>query len=212
MEITKEKIIQTADELFSRNGVRVVSIDDICRKIGISKKTFYQFYPQKEELVGDIISTHLEEKRSQFEKNLKGKNAVRILFSVFDFISKQSAKTLESERRMSMEIEKYYPETFRRHTQDRSQAVRDFFINEFRGGIEDGYIRDDLDIEGTLLLTGILHRGMIDYVNSGICVSSNSKKPMFKSLAKSFEDMVVRSVLSEKGMKEYCELKAEKNR
>lgn len=56
-ELTKETIMMTANGLFSKDGVREVSIDDICRKLCISKKTFYQYYAQKEDLVADVVPT-----------------------------------------------------------------------------------------------------------------------------------------------------------
>lgn len=54
--------MMTANGLFSKDGVREVSIDDICRKLCISKKTFYQYYAQKEDLVADVVTYNVERK------------------------------------------------------------------------------------------------------------------------------------------------------
>lgn len=78
-ELTKETIMKTANVLFSQDGVREVSIDDICRKLCISKKTFYQYYAQKEDLVADVVTYNVERKKAEFEKLVEGKNVVQIL-------------------------------------------------------------------------------------------------------------------------------------
>ena len=47
---TKERIIQEARNLFLRLGIRSVSMDDIATQLGISKKTVYQHFQDKDEL------------------------------------------------------------------------------------------------------------------------------------------------------------------
>lgn len=71
--------MMTANGLFSKGGVREVSIDDICRKLCISKKTFYQYYAQKEDLVADVVTYNVERKKDEFERMVEGKNAVQVL-------------------------------------------------------------------------------------------------------------------------------------
>ena len=51
----KERIQQKAEELFKRYGIRSVTMDDIAGQLGISKKTIYQFYSDKDALVKDIF-------------------------------------------------------------------------------------------------------------------------------------------------------------
>ena len=56
-EITepKERIRQKAHDLFMQYGLRSVSMDDIASALGVSKKTIYQFFADKDELVGEVI-------------------------------------------------------------------------------------------------------------------------------------------------------------
>ena len=55
MENQKQQIIKTAGEMFFRIGIRSVSIDDICRELGMSKKTFYVYFAGKDELVAQLL-------------------------------------------------------------------------------------------------------------------------------------------------------------
>ena len=52
----KNNIIKTAGEMFFRLGIRSVSIDDICREFGMSKKTFYVYFASKDELIEELNS------------------------------------------------------------------------------------------------------------------------------------------------------------
>ena len=87
-EDIKEKILSTAYALFRQRGVRDVTIDDICRSLSMSKKTFYQYYSQKEDLVAAAVDVHLEEKRRYFENILRGRNPVEVLWVMTDMLAR----------------------------------------------------------------------------------------------------------------------------
>lgn len=55
-----EKILNSAFDLFMKYGVRSVSMDDICRKLGCSKKTIYNIIDNKKDLVKKVISRHID--------------------------------------------------------------------------------------------------------------------------------------------------------
>ena len=52
-------IIKKAGELFFRLGIRSVSIDDICRELGMSKKTFYVYFASKDEMIEQMLQANL---------------------------------------------------------------------------------------------------------------------------------------------------------
>jgi len=56
MKNTEEVILQKSLDLFIEFGIRNVSIDTICNELRISKKTFYSYFKQKEELVDAILT------------------------------------------------------------------------------------------------------------------------------------------------------------
>ncbi|HBN01593.1 MAG TPA: hypothetical protein DD383_03040, partial [Rikenellaceae bacterium] len=118
--LTKEIIMRTADSLFSEEGIREVSIDDICRKLGISKKTFYQYYAQKEDLVADVVTNNVRKKKDEFDRIVKGKDIVQILKALFSMVNRK--KTMVKDKRMVKDIMKYYPETFTKHAEERGKA------------------------------------------------------------------------------------------
>ncbi len=206
-ELTKETIMKTANELFSKDGVREVSIDDICRKLCISKKTFYQYYAQKEDLVADVVTYNVERKKAEFEKLVEGKDVVQILKSMFALVNKK--KTIDKDKRMAKDIMKYYPETFSKHADERNKAMHRFFVDRFNEGREQGLVRSDMDVDGVQLLICIMHEGMADYLEGRY--QFEGAKESFKSLAAAFEDIVTRVLLTQKGFEKYKSIDNDKN-
>ncbi|HEX6193727.1 MAG TPA: helix-turn-helix domain-containing protein, partial [Chitinophagaceae bacterium] len=56
---TKERIQNKAEELFMQFGIRSVSMDDIANNLGMSKKTVYQYFVDKDELVEAVVQAHI---------------------------------------------------------------------------------------------------------------------------------------------------------
>ena len=73
----KEKLLRGADELFMKYGFRSVSMDDIARHLGVSKKTIYQYFADKDEVVESVAREHMQRQKEQFERIAnESKNAV----------------------------------------------------------------------------------------------------------------------------------------
>ncbi len=206
-ELTKEIIMKTADSLFSEDGVREVSIDDICRKLCISKKTFYQYYAQKEDLVADVVNNNVRKKKEEFDRLVEGKDIVQILKALFSMVNRK--KTMVKDKRMVKDIMKYYPETFTKHAEERGRAMHRFFVDRFREGMEQGLVRSDMDVDAVQLMICIMHEGMIDYLEGSCRIEG--VKVSFRSLAAAFEDIVTRTLLTPKGFEEYSSLTNGKN-
>jgi AcrR family transcriptional regulator len=55
----KERILVKSEEMFMQFGIRSVSMDDIANNLGMSKKTLYQYFVDKDELVDAVIEGHI---------------------------------------------------------------------------------------------------------------------------------------------------------
>src|SRR5688500_9858131 len=65
---TKDKILKGAEELFTKYGVRSISMDDIARHLSVSKKTLYLHFADKEDIVTMTCKAHLEKHAEEFKK------------------------------------------------------------------------------------------------------------------------------------------------
>ena len=126
----KEQLELTAKELFWKHGFKKVSIDEICRKANVSRKTYYTFYENKTALVINILKTMVEEIKTSylkiFEDNipfaekmekmlimkLKMSESLSMEF-VADFYNPDAGEVLEYFTKMTEESITFFREFFR---------------------------------------------------------------------------------------------------
>ena len=106
----KERIQQKAEELFRRYGIRSVTMDEIAGQLGISKKTIYQFYEDKDELVKDIfkaITDHNKEKCIQIRSS--SENAIHEQYLSSDVAQEIFANMNSS---LLFDLNRFHPNVF----------------------------------------------------------------------------------------------------
>lgn len=86
MEV-KERIKQKADELFRIYGIKTITMDEIASKLGISKKTIYQAYADKDELVDEVIGELLNKNQQRCTKDRSFANdAIHEVFLAMEMV------------------------------------------------------------------------------------------------------------------------------
>ncbi|OQB29724.1 MAG: Bacterial regulatory protein, tetR family [Bacteroidetes bacterium ADurb.Bin174] len=192
MEIMKENIIQTANNQFQQMGIRNVSIDDVCAELRISKKTFYQYFNKKEDLVNAVIEHERALHQAKLQRNIKDKNAIEI----FVYMIKELKKSTECTPMLFWhDVEKFYPALFQKHNQIKQDNIRNIFENNIKQGIAEGYYRENLDIE----LLSFFHTVQIK--NTFEMMMQSQLKFSLKRITNFFVEMIIRLVANEKGMK-----------
>jgi len=77
----KERILQKTHELFNKFGIRRVTMDEIAAQVGMSKKTIYQVFVDKDELVDAVAADHISNNKCRCEADLKkADNAIHQIF------------------------------------------------------------------------------------------------------------------------------------
>lgn len=193
----QSKILDTANRLFFKYGLRAVSIDDICRELSISKKTFYQYYSSKEDLISGSLDA-LEEKRVNFLiEVVSEKNAIEALIA----LSREVRKRLDGEPElMKKDLQKYYPNIYKTFGEKHTKSGIEFFKNNVEKGIEEGFYREDLDPDFIAIF-------YITQIRFAFETAYNFDKKKFtkKKLMDFFFDLYFRVVVNEKGMAYYEE-------
>lgn len=128
-----------------RNGVKHVTMDDIATQLGMSKKTIYQFYKDKDALVMAVVNFELEEQSLKCQRTQDtADNAVHEMFMLLEDIQ-QMFKNMNP---MTMnEIAKYYPEAFARIQNHKDEFMHQIIKTNLIKGIEQGVYRKEIDPE-----------------------------------------------------------------
>jgi AcrR family transcriptional regulator len=140
-----ERIIHESAELFSRYGIRNLSMDDICREIGISKKTLYQYVENKADLVRAILDDmmNFQTLQERWEAIMK--------LNAIDQLLESSRMICDNMKRLpslvTFELKKYYPSIFNEFYQKKKEEVYEAIVANIRRGIEENLYRSDLDVE-----------------------------------------------------------------
>lgn len=192
MNTLKHKITQTASNLFHQSGVRNVSIDEVCSELHISKKTFYQHFQQKEDLIGAVIEETKQQHFEKFEKNLKNKNAIDSLI----FIIKELKKNSDCEpHQLWFDIQKYYPKIYEKYEIMKNEAIRIGFEQNLIQGIEEGFYRNNLDIELTSFFHSVQMKATFEMMQQ------NQNKYSKKRMMDFYIDLLIHLIANEKGLK-----------
>lgn len=190
MEI-KKRIIDKAEELFLQYGIKNISMDELASSIGVSKRTIYENFKDKEDVLLTLISQLKSEREKTFKEILpEDYNVVEVFIKVIEVQKKMPI----GNSKFIQDIYKYYPKIAKMMQENMKQ--NNYILQEFlRKGIEQGYIRDDLNIEVTAFL--------VEESNYTYLRASYLEQPPF-SFSELFYTMMinfVRGILTEKGIK-----------
>ncbi len=145
MQETADKIIEAAANLFMRYGIKSVTMDDISRELSMSKKTIYQFFRDKNEIVSTIAKDHLEREKTKFEavKN-DSENAIEELYG---YSSCMRELFTQINPVVLYDLKKYYSDAWQIYLDYKKDVFSKSMIDTIKKGIEQGYFRKDINPE-----------------------------------------------------------------
>ena len=141
----ENRILFKARDLMTHHGVKHVTMDDIATQLGISKKTIYQFYKDKDAVVMAVVNLELEEQSLKCQQTQdNADNAVHEMFMILEDIQ-QMFKNVNP---MTMnELAKYFPEAFNRIQTHKDEFMHKIIKTNLIKGIEQGVYRKEIDPE-----------------------------------------------------------------
>ena len=142
---TKDRIRQKADELFMRYGLRSVSMDDIANSLGISKKTIYQFFADKNELVDTVLEETLNDHKQKCDETTKvSQNAVEEIVLSMERIEHMFSNMHPS---VMYDMQKYHPLAFARFLKHKNDYLYNVISKNLERGIHEELYRPEIDID-----------------------------------------------------------------
>jgi AcrR family transcriptional regulator len=147
MEI-KDRIKQKADELYRRYGIKSVTMDEIAAQLGVSKKTIYHSFSDKNELVDAVISDLLKynKERCQYSRQ-DAENAIHEVFLALEMLESVFSEMNPS---ILFDIERNYPETFKKFKDFKYKFLYENIRQNIERGIREELYRPDLNIDITV--------------------------------------------------------------
>ena len=137
----KQRVIQVALNEFRVQGIKAVRMDDLASQIGISKRTLYEMFKDKEELLMDcLLYSNQCEKERVNDIRSKSKNVLEVILGVFLY----SIEMLHETNKLFFEDIKKYPAAYKLVQEVRNSDSKEKMAF-FRQGVEQGIFRSDIN-------------------------------------------------------------------
>tara|TARA_R110000737_G_C14617701_1_gene492291 strand:+ start:3632 stop:4189 length:558 start_codon:yes stop_codon:yes gene_type:complete len=172
-------------------GIKSVSLDDISRGIGISKKTIYQYFENKKGLIHEVIENHIMKDEAEITSIItEAEDAIdemlQVAKHVLIFLRNMSPS-------MMFDTKKYYPQIWERVENQHFGFILNTVVENIKRGQEEGFYCDDVDAD-------IISKM---YVRQILTLSDESIFPLSKydrsDLYKSLVTYHVRGLLNDQG-------------
>jgi TetR/AcrR family transcriptional regulator, cholesterol catabolism regulator len=159
----KERIIQEASDLFTKNGIRSITMDDIARHMGISKRTIYENFRDKDELVLMCIESSKQIQRQC--KHAAVATSSNVLEAIYQIMFEVAAHMNQVNPAFITDLRKYHHNLWKdsmiKHQEEHIKDLRQL-INK---GLDDGIFRGDINVE---IVTRMLNLQLREITNDEI--------------------------------------------
>jgi len=142
-EEIREKIIDNAIGLFFQYGVRSVTMDDVAREASMSKKTLYQYFDNKDDLVTATAEKHIAIEHEEFEKMAhESIDAIDEIINVSKCLRQHVFKTNPA---LLFDLQKYHASAWNKYLDFKNSVIRGHIKRNIEKGIKEGCFRKEID-------------------------------------------------------------------
>ena len=194
MSDVRENILQVAIERMQQVGIRSVSVDDICHELGMSKKTFYVYFPSKDDLVQAILHKH-EQKVGHELDNALSKRTITQVIVEWAKIAKSANKNDLKTPPMMYDLEKYYPQLFAVHKKVMRQTAEKILVQFLGKGVGEGIFRAEIDVDVVAMMFLDMQYRMLD-----LLTSEQMTKEEVHRIGCQRMDILMRGILTHEGL------------
>ena len=194
----KEKVVVHVAEVIKSLGIKSVRMDDVATSLGMSKRTIYEMFGDKEELLFQSVLYVSENHARETLAKVEGfTNSLEMLFMCSSAMILNSGLPSDAQRRLVMNIKKFYPDIYEKiriyHTE--------MGLKLLQGAIEqcsrEGFIEPTVDVE---LMTRLFFSAMtsIEYDNAMVIPAEVTREEAYGALFVNF----FRGISTQKGVAE----------
>lgn len=156
---TKERILKGAEELFFKYGIKSVTMDDIAKHLAISKKTIYQFFEDKNEMVETLMTISLKADECEFRQiQDESENVIVEVFNMMKHMGNMFSKINPT---IFYDLQKYHPKAWAQFKIFKEDCMAKMVESSIERGIKEGLVRTDVNAK-------VLSRLRIEEVEMGL--------------------------------------------
>lgn len=194
MDVIKDQIINKSIELFTQIGVKVVTMDMISKDLCMSKKTIYEHFSSKEDLIKNTFSKCITAAIQELENKIK--NCPNIIQQKFIILEDSSHFIFFKENHTLFQLKSFYPDIYTEMISLQNDSLKTLIKTNIILGIEDGLYRSKINKKLTVEYFYLIEKIIaIDDKLSEVNVNDNVVK-------KYFIELLIRSIATKKGCKE----------
>lgn len=162
----KERIIEQAMQMFVTQGIKSVRMDDIAQQLGVSKRTLYELFGDKEGLLYLAMDRYFEKTRLERSASCAdARNVLEAMFMVLGGVM-DNAEVIQ---RLMNNLRKFYPAVYQKMASEGAAKSRRDLKEMLELGIADGLFVETFNLE--------LAISLLYYTASGITVRKDLMLP-----------------------------------
>ncbi|MFA8299155.1 MAG: TetR/AcrR family transcriptional regulator [Hyphomicrobiales bacterium] len=210
MDQKESNLIEQTAKLFLEYGIRSVTMDDIARNLVVSKKTLYQYFKDKEELLSKVLDFVVELEYKCYNSIIEyHAHPIKILHSVLNLDMKtnnmHSVDNVDynvlkiQSPTFLFDLKKYYPHLYNKIYNDNIDKGKELYEQIIEGGKDLGVFRDSVDTSAT---ARFILNAYFPFNDSSLLSASDFFSPPFLIAISRF---VISGLLNDEGRKYYKE-------
>lgn len=142
MDDKKDFVLKQVGKLYLRYGIRSVTMDDVARELGISKKTLYQYFKDKEDLVDQVVDSYFLNNPNFDLMEVEGMNAVDRIMNVRNHMIKMFKLV---QNNLEYDLKKSYPKVYNKIIKFKREKIYKDNLSVMEQGKKEGLFREDVD-------------------------------------------------------------------
>lgn len=141
---TREHIVEQSLELFVRYGLKRVRMDDIAAQLGVSKRTLYELFDNREGLIGECIQLNMiRHKQAHHRRERENLNIIEQFLAMVD----NWESMMHDDVNFMIEVQRYYPKLHEQITAEHYREGVEQLKEELRRGEREGLLLPGINIE-----------------------------------------------------------------
>ncbi len=188
-------------ELFMTYGIRSMTMDDIARNLGVSKRTLYEHFKDKADIIRKIVFLEVERIGERMQEIMQSsENIIEAMLKVNEYVVEMQKNTPQN---VKFDLEKYYPainDEIKRFTEEKMFVT---IKENLQIGQKQGVIRDDLNID----IIAALQVGRSYFIDIILGLVDDAD---YQEVLNEIFDYHIRAVATNKGLEIYHKIKYQK--